>query len=212
MPPRIWALVWTAMATACLGDFESTPAYEEQEFLCGAADAAAWQALIDACRADSASDPTACGGVMSIEGTLAGDPVRATSRFSSSTFVVAELPEGRTLERVDANGNTPYFSATLTWYDLGGAADSEPAPQREVAIVEVRGEALRDGDVATAFSLRASDAVSSRGFAAKSGTLHVTTQTARELAGDFDARFETPGDSLKGCFHVLAERVRSGEP
>lgn len=209
---RPFALAWLALSAACLGDFESTPAYEEQRFLCGATDAAAWQELIEACRSERVADPTVCGGVMSIQGSLSGDPVRATSRFDSSVFLVHMLPDGRALARVDATGVTPYFAATLTWNDLGGPADDMSAPVREVAIVGGGADVMRDGDLSTEFAVRASDGVSARLFSGRSGTVRITSQSSRELAGTFNARFAEAGDAVQGCFHVFAQRVRVEEP
>jgi hypothetical protein len=210
---RLFALAWLATSlAACLGDFESTPAYEEQRFLCGAAQAAEWQALVDDCRARFLADPAACGGVMSVEGSLLGDPVRATSEVDSSVFLVMRLPEGRALARVDATGVTPYFAMTLTWNDLGGPAEDAPSPPREVGVVSGGSAIAPVGDPTTEFAVRASDGVSARLFSGRTGSVRITAQTARELAGSFDAGFAGASDELSGCFHVFAQRVRIEAP
>lgn len=213
MRARPFALAGLTMTTAaCLGDFESTPAYQEQRFLCGAAQAAEWQALVDDCRSRFEADPGACGGVMSIEGSLLGDPVLATSQFDSTVFLVMQLPEGRALARVDATGVTPYFVATLTWNDLGGPAEASASAAREVSIVPGGSPITPAGDPSTEFALRASDGVSARLFSGRLGTVSITEQTGRELAGSFDAGFAGATDRLSGCFHVFAQRVRIEEP
>ncbi len=207
-------MLWLAgllSSGACLGDFESKPAYEEEEFLCEASEADKWNAAVEACRSAFLNDPSSCGGVMSLSGSLLGDPLRSTTDLRGSIFRIVSLAEGPTLARVDTTGVTPYFNATLSFSDIGGAALDVSIPPRTVTITDQVDMVMYEGDTSGTLTLRANDGVATRTFSAKSGTISFSIQQRDQLAGSFDARFAGERDAVRGCFHLFAQSTRTGE-
>jgi hypothetical protein len=191
------------LLAGCLDEFKTPSAYQEQRYLCGADSAADFQALAETCKANHK-----CFGAFSMQGQLQGEPLTVATTLSDVSFTVVQ-PSGmsdQTLDRVNLNGASPYFTFVFHMKSIGGVLGDAAAAPRTLQLnagATSLSDSLADDQINVGQLLEAGGASADEQGLSESGTVDITTLTSGELAGTFQGTFGSPADAVTGCFDAI---------
>ena len=172
----------------------------EQHFLCEEEASEQWDDLLASCRKDWEEDES-CGGILSYEGTLDGQPVIFGGKLSYSEFKSRVLPDMSVVRAgLNVAGDAPTYEFEMKLIDLGVPADQESdIPPFEVAPVEgIFDDYIADG------SFRMSNGFQSMDSRVVEGILLVDRWTDDEFEARFHIAFGDYTNDIEGCIHSLA--------
>lgn len=194
----------------CLDPFTTPSAYEDHAYLCE--DEAAWRAEVARCAAqhEAPAEGAGCHGVLSLAGTILGDPMRLSLQLRWSDVVTAapDGEEAQRLSRVEAVGVAPYFNLSLILGSVGGEV---PSGARRLGIdegAELLPDGLRDGVVSLALRLAAGGQREVLFARSGSGEVVVEVPGAAQAVARFDGVFGAQADRVRGCLALHAHEVR----
>jgi hypothetical protein len=187
--------------------------YAREIDLCSEENADLYAERVASCRAQFLADGS-CAGVFSFTGVLLDEPVTLDTDLLESSLLDQELPDLSIVrDRVQLQGESPYFRFVLLFYLLGGAEDLG-ATQRELTI----GGSMNhppgwSTDAFARADLRITAPPDSSDLAISSGNVVITTQTQTESAGTFVLE-RGEATSLSGCFHAFtnSRMIESEDP
>ncbi|MBI4511359.1 MAG: hypothetical protein HY698_17130 [Deltaproteobacteria bacterium] len=199
------------MLGGCVEGFETRPAYADERFLCGDEGVSEYQARAARCR-ESSDGGTGCSGVLSFKGTLEKQAVVLDTDFSSTEFALIRGNDGELfLDDVESLGDAPYFQFRFRLDTLGGLVDATASTEQRSLAFDPQASRYEDKltDTRVKISIRLAAGGQSKDFQGRmdNGTVLITTQSAKELAGSFNGAFGAETDSLAGCFHVFASKT-----
>jgi hypothetical protein len=178
----------------------------DQRFLCEEEASAEWEELLESCRSDWEEDES-CGGIISYEGTLDGQPVIYGGKLTQSEFKSRVFPDMSVLRSgLNVAGDAPTYEFEMKFIDLGVPEGQETnIPPYEVApVAEVFDDYIADG------SFRMSNGFQSRDSRVVEGILVVNRWNDDEFEARFHIAYGDHEYAIDGCVHALAT-IRSNE-
>lgn len=197
---RLAAMVSLAHGLAhCASPVEAPSAFGAERYVCGAENAAEFEALLEECRTPGQSE--VCNGVLSLRGTIDSEEVVLDTWVKSA--IPADWPGepgiARTLEVLAAS---PYFNIKLDVFYL--AVPPLPSPSGQLPMnCATEPELLFAPCMIINLTARGGNYFSGVENVVRTIELESTSEMRASFAGDL-AR----GGHLEGCFHASLGQVR----